>query len=186
LIEFKHGNTTTIEEAVNIQLSANNIHLSKLCGINLGAIGGFYHPDQAGYTNPSSIKDKLVAVGKVSDSVTTYGKSFLNVKRVLRAGLHSAAYCEAPSVPRLENVTRSGIIDETDSFRPDIADMRILHLTDSYSQRSQPWLVNNAKTGSEESYYVRDFSDIVNSLLEQRAKKLETPVSKDADTSLLH
>jgi hypothetical protein len=171
LVEFKYGNATTIGEAIMWQLSTKGMTLSQLCEVNLGAIGGFYHEDLAGYTNTARIENKLAAVGNVSDSVATYGKSILNVKRVLRAGVHSAAYCEAPSVPGLENVTRPSHIDETKTFRPDIEDIRILHLTDSYKKRSAPWMINNAKEGEHFSYYIRDFSGLVHGRLEERKNK---------------
>ena len=150
------------------QLSLRNMTLSQLCCMNLGAIGGFYYPDKAGYSNTARIKHKLAAVGNVSDSVATYGKSILNPRRVLRAGLHSAAYCESLMVPGLENVTRLSQIDDGNMFRPDTNDIRILHLTDSFKQRSQPWMINTANKGNQLSYFVRDYSSIVAMELERR------------------
>lgn len=168
LVEFKYGNATTIGEAVLQQLSARKMKLSQLCQINCGAVGGLYHPNQTGYRSTARIKDKLAAVGNVSDSVATYGKSILNVKRVLRAGLHGVAYCEAPWMPDLANTTRSSIIDGSNSFRADFREIRILHLTDSYRQRSAPWMIKMAKQSNDESYYIRDFSSLVHSKIEER------------------
>ena len=170
LIEYKYGNATTIGEAVIKQLSMRNMKLSQFCSINLGAIGGFYHPDKTGYSDTTRIKSKLAAVGNVSDSVATYGKSILNPKRVLRAGVHGAAYCESLMIPGLENITRVSRIDDGEIFRPDINDIRILHLTDSFKQRSMPWMVKLAKEGNQTSYFIRDYSSLVGMELEHRGK----------------
>ena len=178
LVEHKFGNTTSIGQAVAKQLSERKMPLSQLCCINLGAVGGFYHPDKTGYANPSRIKDKLAAIGNITDSVAAYGKSIVNVKRVLRAGMHSPAFCEVPWAPDLadKNRTRLSIIHhvfELNNFRPDVGTMRVLHLTDSYSKRSKLWEINNAREGNGESFYVRDFSDMVYSALDQRSNKTE-------------
>ena len=168
LIEYKYGNKTTIGEAVMKQLSLRNMTLSQFCAINLGAIGGFYHPDKAGYSISARIENKLKAVGNESDSVATYGKSILNPRRVLRAGLHGVAYCESLMAPGFENITRKSCLDDGEMFRPDINDIRILHLTDSFSQRSRPWMVKLAKEWNQTSYIVRDFSSMVGMELERR------------------
>ena len=170
LIEYKYGTSTTIGEAVMKQLSLRNISLSQTCGIVLGSLAGYYHPDKVGYSDTSRIKNKLAAVGNASDSVAYYGKTILNPKRVLRTGLHGPAYCEAIMWSGSENVTRYSWIDDDNLIRPDINNIRTLHLRDSFKQRSLPHMIKdaNALEKKYQSYFVRDFSSMVALELERR------------------
>ncbi|KAL3782687.1 hypothetical protein HJC23_002587 [Cyclotella cryptica] len=168
LLEYRYGNQTTIGEAVEMQLSSRNTSLEDLCGISFASLGGMY--PSAGYAQSARIGEKLIAVGRVPDSVSTYGKTLSNVRRVLRVGLHGVAYCEnLPPIGATENTTRDSVdINDVNVFRPDIEDIRILHLMDSYNRRSAPWMVEGAKKENWSSYYVRDFSDLVQMELERR------------------
>ena len=47
------------------------------------------------------------------------------------------------------------------AFRPNISDARTLHLSDSYSLRSRPWELKVAAKEKHISYYVRDWSSLV-------------------------
>ena len=120
--------------------------------------------DRAG---PAWIEEKLVGVGRVSDSVAAYGKTLANVRRVLRVGLHGVAYCEERSSSGLGE-GGSVALDEGNILRPELEDMRVLHLMDSYRQRSARWMVEGARGENWSSYYVRDYSGVVRGELERR------------------
>ncbi|KAL7481200.1 hypothetical protein ACHAW6_006870 [Cyclotella cf. meneghiniana] len=173
LLEHRYGNRTSIGEAILLQLSSTNTTLDSLCAINFGSLGGMYHPRRSGSADPAKIVEKLAGVGPIDDSVSTYGKSVSNVRRVLRVGLHGAAYCEMPDVA--DNATEDNVVvvgggSEINAFRPGISDVRILHLTDSYKQRSAPWMIERVAREEKKfvSYYVRDFSELVSAELDRR------------------
>ena len=120
--------------------------------------------------------------------MSTYGKSVHNVRRVIRAGLHGPAYYEAlpnntDNELRRIKTRRSDIVWEKDrytiperganfnTFRPNMTDLRILHLTDSYRTRHTPWQVKVAKEENLFSYYVKYLSPSVRADLDRREKK---------------
>mmetsp|Transcript_16215 Transcript_16215/g.38867 ORF Transcript_16215/g.38867 Transcript_16215/m.38867 type:complete len:612 (-) Transcript_16215:400-2235(-) len=191
LIEHIYGSETSIAEVVADQLSARNISLQTsltevasdqlainsrvipdTCAIEMGSVFGVYHSDRVGFSDSGRIVDKLAGVKWGDDSVATYGKSILNARLVLRAGLHGPAYCEAQPGPELSlNLTRPSIdLKKINQFRSNPKILRTLHLRDSYMQRASSKDVKDAKKGGLVSYYARDWSGLVYTDLDQRAK----------------
>jgi hypothetical protein len=169
LIEYRYGNSTMIGGAILKQLALRNLSIEDTCAINLGSVSGHYHPDRVGFSDSGGIAEKLHGVTPGTDSVASYGKTISNVKRVLRAGLHGAAYCEDLPTEANREATRKSAMDyKINVFRPHIDDIRTLHLTDSYEQRTPPWALKMAKESGSASYYARDFSDLVASHLARK------------------
>ena len=162
LIEYKYGDQTSVAHMIEDQLLTRNISLEDTCAITLSSLTALYSVDKAGFSNKDKIADKIAGIKSGTDSVNTYGKSIENVRRILRAGLHSPAYCEDNPSPETRYITRpSNISMNINAFRPNISDARTLHLSDSYSLRSRPWELKVAAEEKHISYYVRDWSSLV-------------------------
>ena len=127
IVEYRYGNKTSVGDAILHQLAVKKLAFEDTCGINLGSIVGHFHPDKVGFSDTGTIAEKLYGVKAAHDSVGVYGKTISNVRRVLRAGLHSIAYCEGLPTDADWRSTRKSVMNKTNTFRPDLNDIRILH-----------------------------------------------------------
>ena len=196
LVEHGYENSTSISEVIADQLSSRNMNLDDICAITLGAMTAHYHTEKAGLSGSGRILDKIAGVsngmGSIDNiSVNRLGKSFANVRRLLRAGLHGPAYCEPPpthsTTPTHHQAqrimsnqiskTRRNVLSKENILRPkggsDSPPFRILHLIDSFMLRSVPSDYELAEKKKYVSYYARDWSDLVNADLRRRNRTID-------------
>ena len=158
VVEHSYGNGTSVPQAVMNQIEERNTTLRDICSINMGAVDGHYHNAKAGYAATGKIADKLMHLGRGIGSVEVYGKTISNARRVIRVGLHTSAYCEGLPMGKISaRMTRPSVKIE---FRPPHENLRIMHLIDSYKKRSSK--SKRRGNSSRVSYYVRDWSGLVN------------------------
>lgn len=162
MVVHSYGNKTSIKEVVSLVAKEENTTINEFCAINMASYRLVYYNTTSGPNHPGLIVDKMEAIYyDKTDSVTVYGKTLHNAKRIMRTGLHGPANCEQLYEPGMPvNVTRPNILDKVGSgmlesrtrdggpwprpynrsvypyFRPYVPHLATLHLGDSFRKRS--------------------------------------------------